>query len=212
MTNYVINNPPYPTSDIKLVAILDQLQLLRDWIVGEREEMNAAALRLFANPKARKTGRRERPLIPPEPNLPRILDLETFTNQVMLATLTLVYGHMRKLREDWDQYVRVYEAEWTSDRALHSRIHCVVGGLQLLRTAFASVETLEHEQEQRSKRDQKQYSKLIQGFQRGSAQLHFITPEDAEAFNDTPDLGDSDEDELDDSDDVEDDLDDEEQD
>lgn len=145
-----INSPPFPVDTSTIPRLLRHLTDLRSWLVD---------LRFWANETASHYGMPDE-IVPPSDKIPAIPELHRF-ELVALTSMMSTYMNMRKLRESWDQMVRVYEDSWDAKPAVMWRLQCVHWAYLILIDAFVDPETREARQEQMQQEAKKFMKKML---------------------------------------------------
>lgn len=127
-----IISPPFPADTTTVPRLLQHLEDLREW-VGD--------MRLWANETAAAIGS-EIAVVPEDSELPCVPDAHGY-RLVSVMDITRAYLGLRKLRESWDEMVRIYEEHWDIKPAVMWRLGCVQLAVGILQQAFVSPEVRE---------------------------------------------------------------------
>lgn len=145
-----ILSPPFPRDTTTVPRLLSCLSELRGWLLDNRYWANEAYATLGG----------EGDLIPAEEYIPSIPDLARY-QVVSVQDVFQAYMMLRKLREDWDAMVRVYEENWNARPAVVWRLRLFRMAFAIMHEAFIDPETREARQETFARKVKKVQMKVL---------------------------------------------------
>ena len=127
-----ILSPPFPRDTTTLPRLLTCLSELRGWLLEHRFWANETYANLGGDGD----------VIPLPEHLPQIPDASRY-QAISVQDIFQTYMMLRKLREEWDAMVRVYEEDWQARPAVAWRLRILRTGYAILVNAFVDPETRE---------------------------------------------------------------------
>ncbi len=145
-----IISPPFPADTTTVPRLLQHLEDLREWI---------GYMRLWANEMAAAVGIGA-DVVPEDAQLPHVPDADGY-RLVSIVDIMRSYLGLRKLRESWDEMVRIYEEHWEIKPAVMWRLGCVRLAVDILQQAFVSPEVREARAESLQRKAKKAAQQML---------------------------------------------------
>src|ERR1019366_10131086 len=140
-------SPPFPGDGTSVAAMYNYFCELRKWVVHYRDSLNSYA---------------GQEIIPEVILLPRI---SIYTSQ----PIPVMWSHfmtMRRVREEWDMLIRIYEAAWDCPPCLRSQVMLVQTAAIIINNAFTPNELREMREQQDMHRMQRGFERLTAHFKK----------------------------------------------
>jgi len=134
-------SPPYPGEACTTENLYKYLGDLRDWVLNYRDGLNAIV------------GAEAIPAVHPLGKKPAYLS----------QPVTQLFSHLmfiRKLREEWDHIVRLYEDDWDDKHCIRARVVLVQTAAIQLNEAFVPQEVREARAQKHTERMQRAFESL----------------------------------------------------
>ena len=121
-----ISSPPYPRKSVNPRELCQALGELYQWVEDQRTWAEEIAVKLHA---------------PERPYLPPIISKEVTQNFDRFITLSVTdmfssWTVLRQIRESYDEVIRNYEDDWSSDTCSFQRLAIIKAGAFLLAIAY----------------------------------------------------------------------------
>lgn len=136
-----LTSPPYPGEACTVDLLYKHLGDLREWVLDLRDGLNAIA------------GQEIIPAVKPIGKKP------AYAAQPVLQHFQHLM-FMRKVREEWDHVVRLYEDDWDDKHCIRARLMLVQAAAVQLNEAFVPQEVREARAQQHMERVQQAFTNL----------------------------------------------------
>lgn len=138
-------SPPFPSQITTSKGMYRQLELLRQWVIEQQQDLIPLV------------PRKHRHKIDDEPGT---LPAETIWENVGVVDKYHVLMYVRRIREGWDYTLREHEDSWDSKLAVRKRFSLIFSAMHILKEAFVSVEVREMRNEAAMERHSAQMKAL----------------------------------------------------
>ena len=148
-----VESPPYPGDGSNADVLFNAFKALRKWVMHYRDDMNMMTCQEIV------------------PNVIELPDKKAYTSQPVCTQFNHLL-FMRRIREEWDHLVRIYEEDWNCKACNRAKVMLVQTAAMLINGAFTPFEV-------REARNQQDLEHMQRSFERLAAFLRKVmNPED----------------------------------